>query len=91
MEVFWSLAVAWAEQKWPKMWKLARNGRDDKDGHTLSQLPFSESRLITSIASLKELSELGKRDSASLTGFVLIFTHNTDKTRYVVQQLKSEV
>ena len=37
------------------------------------------------------LSELGKRDYASLTGLALIFARDTDKKRYVVQQLKIEI
>ena len=91
MEVFLSLAVAWAKQKWPKMWKLARNGREDKNGHILSQEEHKKMGWKAVMVTKQIVWIRPACDSASLNGFALIFTCDTDKTRYVVKQLKIKV
>jgi len=47
--------------------------------------------VIAVIVTKHKISQLGKRDSASLSGLALILVFDTDKARYNVQQLRSHI
>ena len=89
------LLNAWANQKWPKRWNWARNGRANDNGHIMSQSLFSELKIVgfdrIAIVTKPKMSQLGKCDIASLTGFALILAVGTDKVRYNLQQSKSNI
>jgi len=51
---------------------------------------FMGARAVASLTKLK-MSQLGKRDNASLTGLALILACDTDNVRYNIYQLKSDI